>query len=106
MYPEQTQRIDNAIASGGIGVDDLMYELDTNAPKVPAQLDNDVFTMNNLGIMKDAFDSGVGGMASDLGGMFEWWGMEDIGGSIKDWETPYKKITLLTFLSMSLITNI
>ena len=34
---------------------------------------------NNLGIMKDSFDSGVGGMASDLGGMFEWWGYDDIG---------------------------
>lgn len=91
MYPEQKQRIDNAITSGSLSVDDLMYDLDANAPKVPAQLDNDVFTMNNLGIMKDAFDSGVGGMASDLGGMFEWWGMEDIGGSIKDWGDTVQK---------------
>lgn len=85
MYPDQVQAIDNAIEQGGLGVDDLMYQLDKNVPKVPARLDDEVFTLNNLGIMKDAFDSGIGGMASDLGGMFEWWGMEDIGGAVKDW---------------------
>lgn len=85
IFPDDTAFINKNMESGEMTLDELLYQLEKQVKNQPNKLDDEVFTLNNLGIMKDSFDLGVGGMVSDLGGMFEWWGLEDVGGVVKDW---------------------